>query len=647
MAKSIVIPLSFAQIECRCKTARIVGEVCLVCGARPAATEVDPKRQFRQKIARKVIESRTVEIEHDSSSLEEISVRLGTLLNSFLGSARKVAMGDDDGDELMSSVREILRVKSCIESFTLRPSLGVSHRLLSAVANLESAVDSVLMAMCANTPIAAQQLERDMQSAIDVAAESNKDAQRLVRVWQGLSIADTPLIFWATEAFDVFVPNGALQNGYIDFDEIGSKLLNERIGDSCPRGFGIAVALTDFTARLCFDESRLWSIVRQQRDFLLSNRRLLTSLTEEAVWAKDWERHWLTLWEISERARVLYGIAKSDDNFIWTGLAIAHDLEEGPVKQLLASLQYVSGVPDGYQALQAKGVANLSVWANSRHLQASESFGPSIRNAHAHRDYEIEGDSVTLCRLRPPPGGPQTLTAEEFNDSVISIVESAMGMWVGTVIALHKIGVEVDASLVARSIPVGASASALMGLGGWRNIQVNIVGSSIVLEGDSDRDPRIIEFLSMVSFVSEDLNYLQARLQCPSGLLIIDVPLELLRAVQQASSSMMTMEFLALASKIRVNDDPFMSTEYVRKVVSVEAMTLGGLPDIAEAREGLRNLRMICRVIGDADLEAGVARIQTIRLMGQSGLQIQGMQFDSIQNWAAVQLAPEKWSRLH
>ncbi len=646
VAKPIEIPLAFSRIECRCKSARIVGETCPICGAKPAATEVDPKRQRRQGIARSVRAMDCSELESDSSSIEEISAKLKGLLDDFLYAARRVAMATDDNDGLILAAKAIRRVRLGLESRNLRPLLGVAHRLLISVDEIESAVESTLLALSADTPLAAQQLSEKMQASINLAAKSNSEAQELVRIWRTLSNSDTPLIAWVTEAFGVFVPEGVLINGYLDFDEIGSKLLRSRIDERCPRGFGITVALIDFISRLSFSESRFWSIVEEQRDFLLSNRTVLISLTEDSTWQGDWDRHSLSLWETGERARALYGIAKSDDNFVWTSLTVAHDLEEGPVKQLLATLQCIAGVPDGYQSIQAKGVANLAEWAKSRRLQASESFGPAIRNAHAHHDYAINGNSITLCPLRPPAGGSLTLSADEFADSVIAVVEAAMAMWMGTVFALSKIGLPFDGSLIAERFQIELGATALMGLGGWRDIRAEIVNATLVLEGVADRDPLIIEFLTLVPFVPDDLKFLHARLESPSGFIEIEVPLNRLKGVNEASDSQRMIAFLVLCSEILVNGEALTSREQVRKVIAVEAMRFGANPDINVSRKGLRELRAACRTINDPDLEAGVARIQTIRLLGNSGLPIREMEFESIQNWAAAQLKPGRWASL-
>jgi hypothetical protein len=305
-----------------------------------------------------------------------------------------------------------------------------------------------------------------MQSSIDAASRATSSAHELLDTRRRLSETDASLVLWITKAVDVLAPGLVLRRGYLDFDAVGAALLSERLGESCPAGFGISVALVDFLSRLAFDEEAFWEVVQEQLEFLKLHRAALEALAQDPSWVADWQRQAASLWEIGERARVLFTVVRTDHQSVWTALAIAHDIEEGPAKCLLTTLQMVAGVPGTYEAILAKGVGNLAEWARSKSFRAGATFESAIRNAHAHNDFRVSAGTVILTPLRPPPGGPPTYSASEFADAMLSVVEVTMAMWLGTLLATADVGMTPDASAITEVVPTEASVGALVG--GWR-----------------------------------------------------------------------------------------------------------------------------------------------------------------------------------
>jgi hypothetical protein len=389
-----------------------------------------------------------------------------------------------------------------------------------------------------------------------------------------------------------------------------------------------------------------WKIVRQQLDFLNLNRERLETLASDDAWSTDWNRQAISLWEIGERSRALFTVARSDDSHVWTGLTIAHDMEEGPAKQLLATLQMAAGISDGYPAILAKGVANLAEWADSKSLQAAGVFQNAIRHAHAHHDYRVDDDIVTLTPLKPPIGGAPTYTADEFVDALISVIEATMAMWLGTTLAMSKIGVTVDGVDFSQSVPIDVSASALMAAGGWRNVTFEIRDDVLTATASADRDPNIAEFAGLLPLIPSNINVIAALLEGPSGTIRLVIPVDPLRRFRDASDERKIIACAVLSGQISVNGDQLLRKEYLRKVVAVEALRVGAIPNLADAMRNLREIRNACLELRDPELDAGIARLQMIRRTQAMGLSTGDSELGDIGTWSASQVAAGRWATM-
>ena len=642
----IDIPLSFSQITCRCGTARITGQQCPYCGARPAVTEVDPEKQRRQKMARDARAEVHTNTQGFAAGLDELPALMKRLLDQFLLVASDLARQRGDGKHLADALHDIGRLRVTVESFRLRPQIGIATRFLVAVEEIEKAVAAVLDALCAEMPIAAQRLARLMQESINAAGNACVSANSLLKTWLALSRTDTTLISWIADAVEVLAPGQVLRRGYLDLDDVGSSLLANRIDAQCPRGLGICVAVLDFYSRLSFDESVFLKIVGEQLDFLNLHPARLETLASDDAWRTDWNRQAVSLWEIGERSRALFTFARSDDSYVWAGLAIAHDMEEGLAKQLLATLQLAAGIPGSYPETLAKGVANLAEWAVSRSIRAAGTFQSAIRNAHAHHDYRIEDDIVILTPLRPPVGGAPTYTAEEFGDALISVVEATMAMWLGTLLAMSKIGVSIDAVNFSQLVPVDAAASALMAAGGWHDVMFEVRGDVLAATASADRDPNMSEFVGLLPLIPSGIKVIVALLDCPSGTLRLVIPVDPLRRLRDASEEQAAIACAVLYGQISVNGDQLLRKEYLRKFFAIEALRRGALPTLADAMRKLREVRNACRELRDPELDAGIARLQTIRRTGAMGLAASNSGLGDIGTWAASQVVAGRWATM-
>jgi len=332
-------------------------------------------------------------------------------------------------------------------------------------------------------------------------------------------------------------------------------------------------------------------------------------------------------------------VAKSDENFVWTGLAIAHDLEEGLAKELFATLQLVFGVPNSYSEILAKGLANLTEWAANRGLLAATAFPSAIRNAHAHHDFEVDGGRVTLAVLKPPQDGPLVLSSEGFVDAILKVFEATIAMWLGTTLVMTRVGEPPRLSSLSQGIPMEEAIGTLMSAGGWVDLEVRNAGTAVSITAAADRDPLLAEFAGLVPSIPSQIVRIDARMTGPSGIFDLQVPLGPMRRYQQASDEWSTVALAILHARIVVNGSAFLSREYVRKVIAIEAMTMGAQPAYKDAMHDLRELRTRCQELEDSELDAGIAHLQAIRRNGALGLTTKEPELGVLGVWAAASVA--------
>ena len=156
---SLEFRLSFRQIKCRCGADRVTGQPCPDCGARPAATEVDPERQRRQRIvrfARAELDANAIPFPTDLDETPELMKRV---LERLLVAAGRAASPGALGDDLAEHLGDIARLRATVKQFRLRPEKGIATRFLVGVDEIEKAANAVLDALAAETPILAQRLQ--------------------------------------------------------------------------------------------------------------------------------------------------------------------------------------------------------------------------------------------------------------------------------------------------------------------------------------------------------------------------------------------------------------------------------------------------------------------------------------------------------
>jgi hypothetical protein len=636
------IALSFRQVACTCGGARICGQPCLDCGQKALPTEVDPDKQRRQRLAR-ICRAVTHDVSPVAPLPESISDTMIWLLQEILGGALDLVSKADEGGRLADAIRQTVNLEATLRQCArFRPRIAVFGDLADSARELIGTAGAILDALEANNPIDATRAEERMQAAIDAAGHRAARAQKVEELWARLEESDEPLFVWLTEAARPIVNAPVSTRGLQDLDLYGAQLLRERLGCSCPTGFGVSVALINLLASTMLDQRQMWAIAAQELTELAQHPAELARLATDENWPKEWRRSAVEMWELGERARLLFPAARTDEARVRNWLDISHAMQEGPAKRFFATTQLVLGVPNDFPALLANGIGNLAEWMRSKGFIAGSAFMAPTRHAFAHNDFIVEADSITLTPLKPPSGiDPPVYAVDEFVDVILEGYEAVLGTWLGIVATLASLGIEIDAIDVSTFLSSEELLSMLLHAGGWDHADVHRQGTQIKLEASGDREPYLPELASYAVYLATDIEELDAVFDGPVGRVSWRCDLEPLRRFQEADTTeerdVLMVEVLAGTV---ADGEPMVTSGHIRKLLALSASRAAGVDDLRQASRQFKLIRATAERLGDERLVAEIKAAQAFNRNGIMGNSLDPSALDPLLEWAGAELSP-------
>jgi hypothetical protein len=184
-----------------------------------------------------------------------------------------------------------------------------------------------------------------------------------------------------------------------------------------------------------------------------------------------------------------------------------------------------------------------------------------------------------------------------------------------------------------------------LAVGGWRDVRVEIDGDAIGIGASATRDPNMSEFVGLLPVVPMRITTLTTLLECPCGEARLEIPVELLRQFRDAADDWKQIALIALYRRISVNGERMVPIEYARKIVALEVLRSGALPNLPDAMRRLRRIRNVCAALPDPELGAAIARLQSIRRTGALG-QVQNTNLGDVTAWAGAQVVAGRWATI-
>ncbi len=418
------LTLSFNVIDCeRCGARRQTRFACPDCGKAAAPTEVDFKVQERQRAVLEATSARAQPDEIDATAMDlRTSGQLAQLPTRIFDTADRLAKGEDGAaSEFAAVAREVASLENWADAVVpLRPLITLTREMQSAVRSLVTLYDVVAAALVEERLDRAQQAGEAVQHALDEASIAVGNANVIHDRAERVLNAPDPVAAWVAEAV-----NGDL----IAASNRGAALFESRTDRAVSPSSGFAAVFYDVALSTIGDPLAFWALVSSQLELLEEIGAGLTVIVSDPIFSARAVDVSHDVWEAARRAAVAPEaptLRAASSQLLESG----HLLIEQALKFHLGTLCALT-TKMSFADTQACDVSQLVQIANDKTWAISAGIGDvDIRNAFAHRDFEMAGSAVSLSpQRRRSDGRPQRLVSlDRVQDGVLHLVETLAAM---------------------------------------------------------------------------------------------------------------------------------------------------------------------------------------------------------------------------
>jgi hypothetical protein len=306
----------------------------------------------------------------------------------------------------------------------------------------------------------------------------------------------------------------------------------------------------------------------------------------------------------------LISAARNHRQEIQALLSLGQEQLEGPGRRLLAVVLAALRDRD-HRSLRDRDASALLDLARSTAAEGvADRLDRSIRLAKAHVDYSVVEESGDVI-LRPGQPNEVRMTSAELVDRVIAGLEAVMSAHVALSCVAALIGEPLARTdlWADAGFPIEETVRAVLSLNGWTAIEVSESVDGMTVEGTTNSSSvrsALVAAAGLGPYLPESVNRVSLKYIAPDGPHVLDGSIGLLREYQAAPEGYRTDgEFLRVCRGWRVDGQPVLSTDYLRKFIAMQAS--GALQQ--EHREVVRRLKYLKRLaldLGEGSMADGL-----------------------------------------
>ena len=569
------------------------------------------------------------------AGLEEFLEAASETLTSLIPRANHAidSVGEVGFAEFAEVVQRIARLSDDARLATrYRPFRALRDPLVRVGISLGEFVDAVSNAMCVGSPGEAQHSGRQVQPAIDRATEAVDIARARIDDWGYIEDSERPL-----DALIEVASRRAGNDGLVGMAGYGVARIAEHFGDlDFEMEHGVLGSLLSAQADVLFDAERFWSLARRVFDSLVGQPARLEALVNEPGWQARWSKSMSDAYWASERSMASMKLAVHDENVVESFLSVCHALQEGMTKTAFASVRFVSNPNQSFEALLASGVGSLGEWGIANDYPEAAALLVPSRNAHAHNDWQIEGDHVVLCALKPPAGGTVSLDSEQLVDHALEVQELTIAVFLGITIAGSVVGVQFPSADRLTGASSQATAAALLAASGWREVALEESSDfeRVTVSCERDGPGSITDFVTLTELFPQATK-LEVQATTMNGQRDAVIDLEASRMwAAESTEDLKTLAFAQLLHMVSVDAAPVASTSEVRRIVcGVTARWVIERDDERGVVAVFRKARQVAKACADDELSSVVKVAQGWRRTNLRGGQRSVDELSSFTAW--------------
>lgn len=622
-APRLKFELSFAKVQCkRCGEPRQAKHPCPECGKKPDVTETDGFLQSRQRTValvqgQKETEASTYSVEDLHLDVIFDSEILSGLVSRIYSAAAKASSGHAAGAAELAKVELDIEVleKWSNAVLELRPQVKLIRSIKASIPPIRCVYDYISGALTAETIAEAQSLEKAAQSSIDEAASTMAEADELFdKVMRVFDHNDDSNFTgrWLNE-----IGFGDLENSI----EIGQQQFQSHLGKPCGVATAIMVLANQMTIAIICDEQNFWTMVDGHIQLLEQKANELKTLIESD--------YFIERMSISSHDQLLQSkrafMSEEYDSFREEVIEIldgAHLIVEQVLKlHLGAACSLFSKVT--FEATQGADVSELCNIAKGKKWTIATSLTtPAMRNAYAHRDFELHGDQVVLSPAWCNKNGdtPVTMNVPQLRNEALKVLEVSMAMELALCYVADSLNF--DLAIQPRSLPLVRTFLTAIG---WTEVaverraeNVHIAANVVGRQKLANIAMAIVSLKGMTDELVLDLH----RSDIGKSVCVI-VPLpEYISWSDLVNGQDSTVAFLGLIHRITVDGEPFCSANSVAKLIAASVLQIMVEVDreFKTIRPEMQVWRSLARELQLLDLDRDIGKCMKYKAMASGGL---------------------------
>lgn len=614
--------MRFETRVCECGGTRLVGQPCAECGRSAAKHEVDPEVQRRRRTADQLIGVLDTAVNDGvPSRIEDFTEVAASTISGLLVAIKNLANSDAELGTAQNVCSDVRRVSEWSNWKAPRPYRAIWGELSDAGPELLKSARLWLEVLGSSTMLEGQRRSEEAQQCldrvIDAAVRADEQLAELNLVLGGdpegvLRLATAIVLrrYAREDRGDVSLAG---------VDAFGRERLQRVVGADAQieDGLGIALLWMAAVGEVFLDQDRLDSVARSAYESLVRSGGLRALVAHD-----DWQSGQLKAMQSVRRITSVLGnmagSAGDPESAARSSLLAVQDLVHEPMRHLLATVlgaqkrQTYStfAVRDGADMLKQYG-----------QVVDSEAVGLAerLRNASAHSDYLVEGNSVVLS----PHKAPQRLTWAELDDGVLETLETVIALSMGVVCAMSIEGLASGGSgtFEDAGVSIADALAAMLMMGGWTDVEVTLSDRTCDVEALGD----VSSALSLAAAIGVGL---------PSGIEVLNieladggvsrklvVPTERMRERKAASivdSELATAEYM---SHVELDGEPYMTQVAFRRYLASRVETVVSEEYQVFVRD-VRRYREAALRVGDVHLAGLIKSVLEARRCQEIGIAI-------------------------
>jgi hypothetical protein len=610
------LQLDFSTIRClRCRGQRILGQPCPECGMRQRKNEVNHTVQRRRAIAQSVRPVLEAELPLPTTpeNIEDLRARAGEVFQRFMAALAPLSRQGSDATPVLQAAQRLNLLRHNAQVVQPRPWVQQGRSIRDAFKAYHRAAEFYLDAFSAQTLLESQQLARAGQEQLDLAASAAQSFSDEKNRQQQILTSSVDDIFDVLARTTFAIDSTHSSVPLLDTDVQGARIASEILapGEIPLPGAGIVALWAVIFVEALMDRETYVTRAREVFRLLSLSPKCLQLFTDDA-WEGNQTRAMQLLMDNARTLEAVLAAARHDSQSVRAMLLFVQDLFEGPFRHYIATLLSTRGSKSYARSVQQDAGKLLS--QARQKFGAELAFGRSelLRNASAHLDYRVEGESIILS-----PGPYEVrMSATVFGDACLELVEELLSMQ--TAVQLKVIQ---SANVSTPGIDTEIAVRTMMTLSGYTTVQYVENQGVAAISGRGQLIAPLQLSAALGPLIPRTIQHLELKISVDGREITFAVPLSPIREfsqIHEVEGFEKQLAFMEIGRAATVDGEMYLKRDAFLHAIALLAgqQSTESLPN---ANRKIRQLRQCCLNVGEVEMASDLKLlVRALRLISET-----------------------------